>query len=89
MSEDEKDTAGPCAPSRNVVSYTTILRPDIKKPPDLVAGRSHDMSGARYVGGPPRLISIAITIPLDMWLRRLGHWAIGRLDLATKSGRLR
>ena len=25
------------------------------------------MSGARYVGGPPRLISIAITIPLDMW----------------------
>src|SRR2546425_6524552 len=35
LSAAEKDTAGPCAPSRSVVSYMTIgFRADIKKPPD-------------------------------------------------------
>src|SRR2546423_13174376 len=36
LSAAEKDTAGPCAPSRSVVSYTTIFLADIKKPPDLL-----------------------------------------------------
>src|SRR2546428_601227 len=60
LSGAEKDTAGPCAPSRRVVSYMTIFLADIKKPPDLLGGRSTDISGARYVGGPPRLISMAV-----------------------------
>src|SRR5712664_431100 len=35
LSAAENDTAGPCAPSRSVVSYMTIgFRADIKKPPD-------------------------------------------------------
>src|SRR5260370_2453745 len=38
----------------------TIRRLDIKKPPDPVAGRSNDSSGVREVGGPPRIITIAI-----------------------------
>src|SRR5260370_5968222 len=38
----------------------TIRRLDIKKPPDPVAGRSNDSSGVREVGGPPRIIPIAI-----------------------------
>src|SRR5438132_13292634 len=67
LSGAEKDTAGPCAPSRRVVSYMTIFLADIKKPPDLLGGRSTDISGARYVGGPPRLIWMA----MPRWLRIL------------------
>src|SRR2546427_8751639 len=73
LSGAEKDTAGPCAPSRRVVSYMTIFLADIKKPPDLLGGRSTDISGARYVGGPPRLISMAMPRWLRILPRRLGH----------------
>src|SRR5256886_10505833 len=44
LSGAEKDTAGPCAPSRSVVSYTTIFLADIKKPPDLLGREVHRIS---------------------------------------------
>jgi hypothetical protein len=43
------------------------------------------MSGVRYVGGPPRLISIAITIPLDMWAEDYGIAEANIMDSATNS----
>jgi hypothetical protein len=45
------------------------------------------MSGARYVGGPPRLISIAITIPMDMCAEDYAIDAAGSMVSATNSGR--
>src|SRR5438874_8941387 len=44
LSAAENDTAGPCAPSRSVVSYTTIFLADIKKPPDLLGREVHRIS---------------------------------------------
>ncbi len=45
------------------------------------------MSGVRYVGGPPRLISIAITIPLDMCAEDYAIDATLSMDSATNSCR--
>ena len=43
------------------------------------------MSGVRYVGGPPRLISIAITMPLDMCAEEYGIEVTNSMDSATNS----
>jgi hypothetical protein len=43
------------------------------------------MSGVRYVGGPPRLISIAITIRLDMCAEDYGIEVANSMDSATNS----
>src|SRR5712691_12191035 len=94
LSDAENDTAGPCAPSRSVVSYTTIRRAapglpgwslggfGIKKPPGLVwPGGPATSAECAYVGGPPRLISMVIVVEsrLDIG-RRLDH------ELGLRSG---
>ena len=43
------------------------------------------MSGVPYVGGPPRLISIAITMPLDMCAEEYGIEVANSMDSATNS----
>jgi hypothetical protein len=76
------------------VSYTTIRlffpffdgRTAIKKPPSLlVAGRSRDSAAARYVGGPPHLITIEIDCRLKlMWRRSLSDPSAAVMVAATK-----